>query len=94
MGFSIFIVYDNKEYIMKSIKKSQLREVFKKFDISEGVFDLFMSKKQRKLNQIEKELADLSKEADDIIKNAPTDAQRKQLRKLADAFDAVRNAHK
>ena len=30
---------------MKTIKKSQLKEVFKEFGLSEGIFDLFISKK-------------------------------------------------
>ena len=32
---------------MKTIKKSELRELFTKLDISEGVFDLFVSKKNK-----------------------------------------------
>ena len=60
------------------IKKSQLREVFRQHGLSENFWDIFLSKKkklQNKLNQVNKDI-------DDLINSAPTENERKRLKKL------------
>ena len=42
---------------MSTIKKSHLKEIFKKYGLSEGIFDIF----DRKRKKLEKEIDDVRK---------------------------------
>ena len=79
---------------MKTIKKSQLKEVFKQFGLSEGIFDLFSSKKTKLKNKLQSDLDNIKKKIDDTINTAPTQQEKDQLRKLANAFDKAYNLGK
>jgi len=70
---------------MKVIKQSHLREVFLKYGISEGIFDIFNKKRKQLKNKIK----NLDVELTAIINSAPTDEDRKQLRKMSDLFKAA-----
>ena len=71
---------------MKTIKKSHLKEVFLKYGLSEGIFDIF-NKKRKKLD---KDLKNVRADIEDTIKAAPNAREKKRLQDLADAF---RKAH-
>lgn len=73
---------------MSTIKKSHLKEIFSKYGISEGIFDIF----NRKRKKLSKDLDTIRKDIKDTIESAPTEAERKSLRDLAAAFDAVKAA--
>ena len=75
---------------MSTIKKSHLKEIFKKYGLSEGIFDIF----DRKRKKLEKELDDIRKEIDDVINSAPSDFEKKKLQNLAAAFDKVKAAQR
>lgn len=79
---------------MKTIKKSQLKEAFKQFGLSEGIFDLFSSKKTKLKNKLQSDLDSIKKKIDDTINTAPTQQEKDQLRKLANAFDKAYNLGK
>ncbi len=72
---------------MKTIKKSELRELFTKLDISEGVFDLFVSKKNKLKKSLEKDLSNIKNKIEKTINGAPSQKEKEQLRRLANAFD-------
>jgi|TARA_R110001592_G_scaffold122055_1_gene328417 hypothetical protein len=71
---------------MKTIKKSHLKEVFLKYGLSEGIFDIF-NKKRKKLD---KDLKDIRTDIEDTIKAAPNAREKKRLQDLSNAF---RKAH-
>ena len=73
---------------MKTIKKSHLKEVFLKYGISEGIFDIF-NKKRKKLD---KELKNIQSDIEDTINSAPNDKEKKKLRDLVNALDNARAA--
>lgn len=75
---------------MSTIKKSHLKEIFSKYGLSEGIFDIFNSKRK----QLDKKLAAINKEVEATIAAAPTKADRKRLQNLADAFDKVKVANR
>lgn len=79
---------------MKTIKKSQLKEVFRQFGLSEGIFDLFSSKKTKLKNQLQTDLNNIKKKIQDTINSAPNQQEKDQLRKLANAFDKAYNLGK
>ena len=79
---------------MKTIKKSQLKEVFKEFGLSEGIFDLFSSKKTKLGKKLQADLDNIKSKIEDTINSAPTQQERDQLRKLANAFDKAYNLGK
>ena len=71
---------------MATIKKSHLKEVFLKYGLSEGIFDIF-NKKRKKLD---KDLKDVRAKIEDTINAAPNEREKKRLQDLMDAF---RKAH-
>jgi|TARA_R110000803_G_scaffold98580_2_gene166677 16S rRNA A1518/A1519 N6-dimethyltransferase RsmA/KsgA/DIM1 with predicted DNA glycosylase/AP lyase activity len=73
---------------MKTIKKSHLKEVFLKYGLSEGIFDIF-NKKRKKLD---KELKNIQSDIEDTINSAPNDKEKKKLRDLVNALDNARAA--
>lgn len=75
---------------MSTIKKSHLKEIFKTYGLSEGIFDIF----DRKRKKLEKEIDDVRKEIDDVINSAPSDVEKKKLQNLAAAFDKVKAAQR
>ena len=75
---------------MTTIKKSHLKEIFKKYGLSEGTFDIF----DRKRKKLEKEIDDVRKEIDDVINSAPSDVEKRKLQNLAAAFDKVKAAER
>lgn len=79
---------------MKTIKKSQLKEVFKEFGLSEGIFDLFSSKKTKLRKKLQSDLENIKSNIEDTINSAPTQQEKDQLRKLANAFDKAYNLGK
>jgi len=79
---------------MKSIKKSQLKEVFKSAGLSEGIFDLFVSKKTKLKQRLQQDLNNIKNKIEDTINSAPTSEEKEKLRKLADAFDKAYNLGK
>jgi NAD-specific glutamate dehydrogenase len=72
---------------MKTIKKSKLKELFTKLDISEGIFDLFVSKKNKLKKSLENDLNNIKNKIEKTINGAPTQKEKDQLRRLANAFD-------
>ena len=79
---------------MKTIKKSQLKEVFKEFGLSEGIFDLFSSKKTKLRKKLQSDLENIKSNIEDTINSAATQQEKDQLRKLANAFDKAYNLGK
>jgi uncharacterized membrane protein YfbV (UPF0208 family) len=79
---------------MKTIKKSQLKEIFKGFGLSEGIFDLFSSRKTKLKNRLQNDLNNIKKKIEDTINSAPNQEEKDQLRKLANAFDKAYNLGK
>jgi len=71
---------------MATIKKSHLKEVFLKYGLSEGIFDIF-NKKRRKLD---KDLKDVRAQIEDTINSAPNAKEKKILQDLT---AALRKAH-
>lgn len=69
---------------MTKIKQSQLKEVFKRIGISEGVFDIFNKKKK----ELQRQLKASQDTVDDIISSAPSDAEKQKLRDLSNALKA------
>lgn len=67
---------------MATIKKSQLKEIFKEAGLSDGVFDLFNKKRK----QLKKKIKELEKEIDSVINSAPTDKEKQQLRNISNSF--------
>jgi CO dehydrogenase/acetyl-CoA synthase beta subunit len=61
------------------IKKSQLKEIFLQYGLSEGIFDLFLSKKK----QLKDKISSIDKEIEDTIKSAPTDKDKQNLKDLS-----------
>ena len=61
---------------MKTIKESELKQMFESVGLSEGIFDLF---KKYKISKIDKEI-------DGIIDSAPTEKEKEALRNLSKAF--------
>ena len=57
---------------MKVIKQSHLREVFLKYGISEGIFDIFNKKRKQLKNKIK----NIDAEIAGIINSAPTDKNK------------------
>ncbi len=94
LGISIFILYDVKECIMNTIKKSKLKEVFKSAGLSEGIFDLFVSKKTKLKQRLQQDLDNIKNKIEDTINSAPTQDEKDKLRKLANAFDKAYNLGK
>jgi hypothetical protein len=79
---------------MKRIKKEQLKEVFKQFGLSEGIFDLFTSKRTQLKKRLQADLVNIKTKIEDTINSAPDDKEKEQLRKLANAFDKAYNLGK
>ena len=73
---------------MSTIKKSHLKEVFSKYGISEGIFDIFNKKRK----SLEKKLKDVQADIQDTINSAPSKAEKEQLRRLAAAFDKAKTS--
>lgn len=70
---------------MKTIKESQLKELFEKFGLSEGLFDIFKKKTKGKVSKsTKKKLAAIDSDIEDVINSAPTDEEREALRDMAD----------
>ena len=61
---------------MKTIKKSQLKEVFKEFGLSEGIFDLFISKKKKLGKKLQADLDNIKSKIEDTINSAPTKEEK------------------
>ena len=70
---------------MAKIKLSTIREIFNKVGVSEGLFDMFNSKRRKLTDKLD----NVKKDIDDIIKSAPTEKDKEDLQKLANAFRAV-----
>jgi len=70
---------------MAKIKLSTIREIFNKVGVSEGLFDMFKSKRRKLTDKLD----NVKKDIDDIIKSAPTEKDKEDLQKLANAFRAV-----
>ena len=69
---------------MKTIKESQLKELFEKFGLSEGLFDIFKKKTKGKVSKsTKKKLAAIDSDIEDVINSAPTDEEREALRDAA-----------
>lgn len=75
---------------MSTIKKSHLKELFSKYGLSEGIFDIFNSKRKK----LSKDIDNIRKDINSTIDSAPTDADKKRLRDLAAAFDKVKSANR
>ena len=73
---------------MTTIKKSHLKELFKDYGISEGIFDIFNRKRKR----LDKKIVDLKQSIEDTIESAPTDEDKKLLRDLHNAILQARAA--
>ena len=71
--------------ILAKIKLSTIREIFNKVGVSEGLFDMFNSKRRKLTDKLD----NVKKDIDDIIKSAPTEKDKEDLQKLANAFRAV-----
>jgi len=70
---------------MAKIKLSTIKEIFNKVGVSEGLFDMFKSKRRKLTDKLD----NVKKDIDDIIKSAPTKKDKEDLQKLANAFRAV-----
>jgi hypothetical protein len=70
---------------MAKIKLSTIKEIFNKVGVSEGLFDMFKSKRRKLIDKLD----NVKKDIDDIIKSAPTKKDREDLQKLVDAFREV-----
>lgn len=71
--------------IMAKIKLSTIKEIFNKVGVSEGLFDMFKSKRRKLTDKLDSVKNDI----DDIIKSAPTEKDKEDLQRLANAFRAV-----
>jgi Spy/CpxP family protein refolding chaperone len=69
---------------MAKMKQSQLKEVFKRIGLSEGMFDIFNKKKK----ELQKQLKVSQDAVEDIITSAPTDEEKQKLRDLSNALKA------
>tara|TARA_B110000444_G_scaffold234787_1_gene245360 strand:- start:1842 stop:2072 length:231 start_codon:yes stop_codon:yes gene_type:complete len=70
---------------MATIKESNLKELFKEYGLSEGIFDLFKKKSKSKIsNSTKKKLAAIDKDLDDVIASGVNDEEKQALRDLAD----------
>ena len=88
LGISIFILYTTNGVLnMATIKESHLKQIFKEYGISDGVFDIFNKKRKKLKKQLKQTKADI----EDTIQSAPKD-QQKKLRDLAAAFDKAYDA--
>ena len=70
---------------MAKIKLSTVKEIFNEVGVSEGLFDMFKSKRRK----LKDKLDGIKSDIDDIIKSAPTKKDKEDLQKLANAFRAV-----
>jgi len=70
---------------MAKIKLSTIKEIFNKVGVSEGLFDMFKSKRRKLTDKLDSVKNDI----DDIIKSAPTEKDKEDLQRLANAFRAV-----
>ena len=70
---------------MAKIKLSTVKEIFNELGVSEGLFDIFKSKRSKLKNT----LANVKSEIDDLIKSAPTTKDKEDLAALVKAFRAV-----
>jgi len=80
---------------MKTIKKSHLKEVFLKYGLSEGIFDIFNKKRKKldkELKNIQSDIENIQSDIEDTINSAPNDKEKKKLRDLANALDNARAA--
>ena len=67
MGFYIFILYEQRDYYMKTIKASKLREVLSSKGVNEGFIDRLLSRLKiattnQKMKSVEKKLDALQKD--------------------------------
>ena len=67
LGFYIFILYEQRDYYMKTIKASKLREVLSSKGVSEGFIDRLLSRLKiattnQKMKSVEKKLDALQKD--------------------------------
>lgn len=65
---------------MTKIKLSKLKELFESHGLSEGMFDIFKSKKKK----LKKKLSAIDRDIDDVINSAPDKEEKEALRDLAD----------
>lgn len=70
---------------MAKIKLSTVKEIFNKLEVSEGLFDIFKSKRSKLKNTLD----NVKSEIDDLIKSAPTTKDKEDLAALVKAFRAV-----
>jgi SMC interacting uncharacterized protein involved in chromosome segregation len=70
---------------MAKIKLSTVKEIFNKLKVSEGLFDIFKSKRSKLKNTLD----NVKSEIDDLIKSAPTTKDKEDLAALVKAFRAV-----
>ena len=67
LGFYIFILYEQRDYYMKTIKASKLREVLSSKGVSEGFIDRLLSRLKisntdQRMKSVEKKLDALQKD--------------------------------
>jgi|TARA_B100000768_G_C11188888_1_gene336399 hypothetical protein len=70
---------------MAKIKLSTVKEIFNKVGVSEGLFDMFKSKRRKAMDKLD----NVKKDIDDLIKSAPTRKDKDDMQKLVNAFRAV-----
>ena len=71
---------------MAKIKQSQLKGLFTKVGLSEGIFDLFNKKRKA----LDKKVTDIKQDIEDTIKSAPNDKEKQRLRDLHNAIQRAR----
>jgi len=70
---------------MKTIKESQLKELFNEVGLDENIFDIFKRKKKK----LKARVKGIESYVDDVIDSAPTDKQKDALIKLRAALEAL-----
>jgi len=70
---------------MAKIKLSTVKEIFNELEVSEGLFDIFKSKRSKLKNTLD----NVKSQIDDLIKSAPTTKDKEDLAALVKAFRAV-----
>ena len=70
---------------MAKIKLSTVKEIFNQVGVSEGLFDMFKSKRRKAMDKLD----NVKKDIDDLIQSAPTKKDKDDMQKLVNAFRAV-----
>ena len=70
---------------MTKIKLSTVKEIFNEVGVSEGLFDMFKSKRRKLKDKLDNVKSDI----DDLVKSAPTKKDKEDIQKLVNAYRAV-----